>query len=94
MKTLSTFHLVSSDAGMFNPDINNQMRAWYAYDCSGSESRLADCRSHLTEECNTRIGVQCYNSTTADMDIIPTASSELFSDIRVRGGASNACFHS
>ena len=71
-------HLLSlwhSDATSLIPDIHNERRAGYAYDCSGSESRLADCRSHLTENCNTRIGVQCYNITTADMAIIPTALS-------------------
>ena len=56
--------LLHSDAASFNPDIHNMRRAGYAYNCSGSESRLADCRRHHTENCNTRIGVQCYNVTS------------------------------
>ena len=36
----------------------------YAYNCCGSESRLADCRRHLTSNCSTGIGVKCYNVTS------------------------------
>ena len=67
--------MLHSDAASFNPDIYNLRQTGYAYDCSGSESRLADCRRHLTSNCSTGIGVQCYNDTTADMGIIPTATS-------------------
>ena len=59
--------LLHSDATPFFPDIHGKVQSGYAYDCSGSESRLADCRSHLTENCNPSIGVQCYNASSSTM---------------------------
>ena len=67
-KSFAMIHLLSllhSDATRFFPDIHGKVQSGYAYDCSGSESRLADCRSHLTENCNSLIGVQCYNASSS-----------------------------
>ena len=67
-KSFAMIHLLSllhSDATWFFPDIHGKVQSGYAYDCSGSESRLADCRSHLTINCNTSIGVQCYNASSS-----------------------------
>ena len=65
--------LLHSDAPLFTPDINNMRRTGYAYNCSGSESRLADCIPHLTTECDTGIGVQCYNASTTTVS--PSSST-------------------
>ena len=65
--------LLHSDAPLFTPDISNMRRTGYAYNCSGSESRLADCIPHLTTECDNRIGVQCYNASTTTVS--PSSST-------------------
>ena len=73
---INPLSLLHSDAASFNPDIT-EMSQGYAYNCSGSESRLADCTRHPTNNCNAGIGVQCYNvtsSTTATPSISNTVS--------------------
>ena len=64
-----------SDATRFFPYIHGKVQSGYAYDCSGSESRLADCRSHLTENCNSSIGVQCYNAASTTVSLITSSTT-------------------
>ena len=69
------FSLLHSDATRLFPDIHGIVRSGYAYDCCGSESRLADCRSHLTENCNYSIGVQCYNAANTTVSLITSSTT-------------------
>jgi len=69
------FSLLHSDATRFFPVIHKKVQSRYAYDCSGSESRLADCRSHLTENCNFSIGVQCYYNASSSTTVSPSSST-------------------
>ena len=61
------------------------MSPGYAYNCSGSESRLADCTSHHTNNCNARIGVQCYNVTTySSTTVAPSISNTVTPNTRLQ----------
>ena len=79
--------LLHSDATPFFPDIHGIVRSGYAYDCCGSESRLADCRSHLTENCNSLIGV--HANTTVSLITSSTTVCPLTSRTAATLGVSN-----